>query len=675
MSELVALLAEALAKLKDKVDAIVIPEAIKGDKGDKGEQGIAGKNGKDGKDGKNGIDGKDGAKGEKGDQGERGADGINGKDGKDGLNGRDGIDGKDGKDGLNGRNGVDGLTIKGDKGDKGDIPKHEWKGTSLRFELPNGQWGKYVDLEGRAGLGSRFLGGASGIQTLTSTDGSMIITADGQNVDITVSQDSPASNIVKQVRNETGSTLLKGTVVYINGASGNKATVTKAIATGDATSAQTLGMITTDIATNQNGYVTVFGQITGIDTSMYADGAQLYLSSTVAGSVTATKQYAPAHLVYVGIVTRSHQNQGAIEVNIQNGYELEELHNVAINFATLANDDSLFYDAATGLWKNKAGGGGGGSGTVTSVALSAPTGFTVSGSPVTSTGTLTLSFATGYSLPSDVTQGTWNTAYSWGNHATAGYLTSINSSMITTALGFTPYSAANPNGYISSYTETDPIFVASVAYSITNTQVTNWDAAYDWGNHASVGYLTSYTETDPIFVAHAAYNVTNTKITNWDTAYSWGNHAVAGYLTSSSIGSSVQAYSINLTGWAAITTASKQDALVSGTNIKTINGRSLLGNGELIVNSTQTALTFDLSTAQNFECTPSAGGVITFTSHAKGKSGFVLLNNTGNFIFTKASTTKSDVLFLADISTTGIYLIHYYDDGTNTYVYTTEALS
>lgn len=356
MSELVALLAEALAKLKDKVDAIVIPEAIKGDKGDKGENGIAGKDGKNGKDGKDGIDGKDGAKGDKGDRGERGADGIDGKDGKNGKDGINGIDGKDGVNGKDGRNGVDGLSIKGDKGDTGDVPKHEWKGTSLRFELPNGKWGKFVDLEGRAGLGSRFLGGASGIQTVTCTDGSMIITQDGQNIDITVSQDSPASNIVKQVRNETGSTLLKGTVVYINGASGNKATVTKAIATGDATSAQTLGMITNDIITNQNGYVTVFGSITGLNTSAFTEGAQLYLSSTTAGAFTSVKQYAPAHLVYVGIVTRSHQNQGAIEVNIQNGYELEELHNVSIT--SPSNGQTLVYDAATGLWKNNTGGSG-----------------------------------------------------------------------------------------------------------------------------------------------------------------------------------------------------------------------------------------------------------------------------------------------------------------------------
>ena len=45
------------------------------------------------------------------------------------------------------------------------------------------------------------------------------------------------------------------------------------------------------------------------------------------------------------------------------------------------------------------------------------------------------------------------------------------------------------------------------------------------------GYLTSYTETDPVFSASAASNITTAKISNWDTSYSWGNHASVGYLT------------------------------------------------------------------------------------------------------------------------------------------------
>ena len=154
-----------------------------------------------------------------------------------------------------------------------------------------------------------------------------------------------------QVRNETGATLAKGTVVYINGGAGNKVTVTKAIATGDATSAQTFGVIITDIPNNQNGYACVLGLLENLNTSAYTEGQQLYLSPTTAGAFTTTKPSAPYHMVYVAIVERVHANQGTILVRIQNGFELEELHNVAI--ASVANGDLLVYESATSLWKNK----------------------------------------------------------------------------------------------------------------------------------------------------------------------------------------------------------------------------------------------------------------------------------------------------------------------------------
>ena len=69
----------------------------------------------------------------------------------------------------------------------------------------------------------------------------------------------------------------------------------------------------------------------------------------------------------------------------------------------------------TGSWPNQTiaaagGGGGGGShGTVTSVGLSAPTGFVVADSPITTSGTLALSFAAGYSLPTTAKQTEWDT--------------------------------------------------------------------------------------------------------------------------------------------------------------------------------------------------------------------------------------------------------------------------
>lgn len=160
-----------------------------------------------------------------------------------------------------------------------------------------------------------------------------------------------AQNLVTEVYNSTGATLSKGTVVYINGGHGNLPTVAKAIATSDATSAQTYGVVRADITNNNNGYVTVFGNIDNIDTQAYSDGTQLYLSGTTAGAWTSTKPSAPIHLVYVGIVTRSHPTQGVVEIRIQNGYELGELHDVAIT--SVANNDGIFYNSSNDLWENK----------------------------------------------------------------------------------------------------------------------------------------------------------------------------------------------------------------------------------------------------------------------------------------------------------------------------------
>ncbi len=160
-----------------------------------------------------------------------------------------------------------------------------------------------------------------------------------------------AGTLVRQVRNETGSTITKGTVVYISGASGNKALVSKGLATSDATSAQTFGVVQADIPTNNNGYVVVRGDLIGINTSAYLDGTQLYLSGSVAGTFTSTKPVAPIHMVYVGVVTRQHATQGQIEVAIQNGYEMDELHDVLI--VSKANKDVISYDSVSGLWKNK----------------------------------------------------------------------------------------------------------------------------------------------------------------------------------------------------------------------------------------------------------------------------------------------------------------------------------
>ena len=180
-------------------------------------------------------------------------------------------------------------------------------------------------------------------------DATQYIAGDGTLITFPVA--GQAGTLVRQVRNTTGATLTKGTIVYINGANGNKPTIAKALATSDATSAQTFGFLQSNISNNSNGFVVVIGDLAGLDTSAITEGTQLYLSSTVAGEYTTTKQVAPAHLVYVGIVTRSHPTQGQIEVKIQNGYELDELHDVLISGET--DGQVLQFESASGLWKNK----------------------------------------------------------------------------------------------------------------------------------------------------------------------------------------------------------------------------------------------------------------------------------------------------------------------------------
>ncbi|NDH91115.1 MAG: hypothetical protein EBZ22_09595, partial [Flavobacteriia bacterium] len=169
------------------------------------------------------------------------------------------------------------------------------------------------------------------VETLTSTDGSIVVTGAGDTRDLSAAVATSAMNVIVQVRNATGATLTKGTAVYMSGAIGQIPTVTKALANSDATSAQTLGLINADLANNTNGYVTIIGLITNVDTSAYTDGAQLYLSGTTAGALTATKPSAPTHLVYVAVVEHAHVTQGKLFVKVQNGYELDEIHDVSIS--------------------------------------------------------------------------------------------------------------------------------------------------------------------------------------------------------------------------------------------------------------------------------------------------------------------------------------------------------
>lgn len=160
-----------------------------------------------------------------------------------------------------------------------------------------------------------------------------------------------SQKLTASVRNETGSTIAAFKAVYISGASSNKALVSLAQANSEATSSKTFGVTTTSIATGNNGEVVCVGLLEKVDTSAYTAGTQLWLSPTSAGGFVTTAPSSPNHAVFIGTVTYSHANNGKVEIRIQNGYELQELHNVSIT--SVADKDIIAYNSTTGLYENR----------------------------------------------------------------------------------------------------------------------------------------------------------------------------------------------------------------------------------------------------------------------------------------------------------------------------------
>jgi hypothetical protein len=154
----------------------------------------------------------------------------------------------------------------------------------------------------------------------------------------------------QRVNNRTGSTLAKGTAVYLSGSQGNRITVAKALATSDPTSANTFGIVAESIADNQSGYVITEGLIRNINTSALVEDSAVYLSPTVAGALTSTKPQAPQHNVYIGVCVKSNAGSGELFVSIKNGLEITELHDVRIT--SPVDKASLYYKSSEGLWRD-----------------------------------------------------------------------------------------------------------------------------------------------------------------------------------------------------------------------------------------------------------------------------------------------------------------------------------
>jgi epidermal growth factor receptor substrate 15 len=159
---------------------------------------------------------------------------------------------------------------------------------------------------------------------------------------------SIANNLVVRATNDNASTLVRGTVVRITGANGDNPLFNSASWDNDGSSANSLGILQSDVVSGATGSIVVTGVVIGVDTDGMTAGNILYLSSS--GQFTNVQPQAPLHIVTLGEVLRVQQNNGSIFVNISNGWELNELHNVRI--VSASQGDILAYNSASQLWEN-----------------------------------------------------------------------------------------------------------------------------------------------------------------------------------------------------------------------------------------------------------------------------------------------------------------------------------
>ncbi len=148
-------------------------------------------------------------------------------------------------------------------------------------------------------------------------------------IDLQVGQEE-----IVRVYNAEATTLQKGEIVYVSGSQGNRPRVKRASAVNDGYSVTTLGMVDSSIASGAEGYVTTFGIISNLNTLGLTGGTPIWLSPTTPGAYTTTKPQAPYHTVLIGYVVRVSATVGSIFINISNGWELDELHDVRISGVT-----------------------------------------------------------------------------------------------------------------------------------------------------------------------------------------------------------------------------------------------------------------------------------------------------------------------------------------------------
>jgi hypothetical protein len=184
------------------------------------------------------------------------------------------------------------------------------------------------------------------------TAGQLLAKVDGTDYNAQWINEAPAASYTSQVKHRVKSSqaISKGQAVYVSSADGTNMIVSKASNATEGTSSKTMGLLESTVAINGTANVVTEGLIAGLDTTgANAAGDPVWLGTD--GNLIyglTNKPSAPAHLVFIGVVTRRNANNGEIFVKVQNGFELDELHDLSVKNAS--DGDMIKYVASTGLW-------------------------------------------------------------------------------------------------------------------------------------------------------------------------------------------------------------------------------------------------------------------------------------------------------------------------------------
>lgn len=192
-----------------------------------------------------------------------------------------------------------------------------------------------------------YVTGVSGNAPITAS-GTTSITVGIDQTSLSAASALNAEVLRHSVKNTTGTTIPKGSAVYVSGATGDNALISLASASSEVTSSKTLGITAESIANDAFGYVIEAGYLTGIDTSSTTAGAAVWLGNTPGSLVFVSPPSEPSHSVYLGVVVRVQSSNGSVLVKVQNGYELDELHDVFVGGVSTALP--LVYSSTSSGW-------------------------------------------------------------------------------------------------------------------------------------------------------------------------------------------------------------------------------------------------------------------------------------------------------------------------------------